>query len=63
MPKPKVEFDTAWKDVLDIYFEQFIAYCWPDRYHEIDWSCGYKNLDKELSKIAKGAPIGNLTIN
>src|SRR5438270_756188 len=59
MSSPKSEFDTPWKDILDIYFEQFIAYCWPERHSEIDWNHGYKSLDKELSKIDRGAPIGN----
>lgn len=59
MSTARVQYDTPWKDILDIYFEQFIAYCWPQYYPEIDWDRGYKSLDKELSKIVRNAAIGN----
>lgn len=63
MSQPKSEFDTPWKKVLDVYFEQFVSYCWPERYSEIDWQKGYKSLDKELSKIARNAPVTNRIID
>ena len=63
MSQPKAEFDTPWKKILDIYFENFISYCWPERYAEIDWKKGYKTLDKELSKIARNAPVTNRIID
>jgi len=59
MSKSRSEFDTPWKKILDIYFKDFVAYCWPEQYKEIDWSKGYKMLDKELSKIAKNAATTN----
>jgi hypothetical protein len=46
-----------------VYFEDFVSCCWPERYSEIDWKKGYKSLDKELSKIARGAPVTNRTID
>ncbi len=52
------EFDGPWKDVLDIYFEQFMAFCWSLRYAEIDWQRGYKTLDKELTRISRDAVSG-----
>ncbi len=58
MAKNKPAFDGPWKDILDIYFEQFIAYCWPSKYSEIDWSKGYKMRDKELAKIAPQSKTG-----
>lgn len=58
MKKNKPEFDGPWKDILDIYFEQFIAYCWPSKYSEIDWTKGYLMRDKELSKIAPQSQTG-----
>ena len=63
MSQPKAEFDTPWKKILDIYFEDFVSYCWPERHAEINWQKGYKSLDKELSKIARGAPITNRIID
>jgi hypothetical protein len=58
MAKNKSEFDSPWKDILDLYFEEFIALCWPSKYDEIDWSKGYKMRDKELSKIHRTSKTG-----
>jgi hypothetical protein len=63
MPQQKSEFDTPWKKVLDIYFEDFVAYCWPEQYSKIDWKKGYKSLDKELSKISRNAPVTNRIVD
>jgi hypothetical protein len=63
MSQPKAEFDAPWKKILDIYFEDFVSYCWPERHSEIDWQKGYKSLDKDLSKIARNAPITNRIID
>ena len=63
MSQPKAEFDTPWKKILDIYFEDFVSYCWPDRHAQINWEKGYKSLDKELSKIARDAPITNRVVD
>ncbi len=63
MSNSKSDFDTPWKKIFDLYFEQFIAYCWPEKYLEIDWQKGYKMLDKELNKITKNAPIGNRVVD
>ena len=52
-------FDTPWKSILDKYFQDFMAYCWPEKHAVIDWERGYKMLDKELAKIDKDAAIGD----
>ena len=59
MTLPKSEFDSPWKEILDVYFKQFMEYCWHKHYVEIDWTNGYKTLDKELNKISRDAPVGN----
>jgi len=53
------EYDSPWKNVLDAYFEDFIAFCWPQKYLQIDWSKGYKSLDKELIKVSRNVPTSN----
>lgn len=59
MSQPRAELDSPWKIILNVYFEQFMAYCWPEKHAEVDWKKGYKMLDKELNKIARNASIGN----
>src|ERR1700730_15136550 len=58
MPKPRMEFDSSWKYILEIFFEEFVAFCLPEIHREIDWKKGYKTRDKELTKIAKNAKKG-----
>ncbi len=57
--KSKNDFDNPWKQILDHYFKDFVAYCWPSKYKEIDWHQKPQALDKELVKIAKDASVNN----
>lgn len=63
MAKSKADFDSGWKEIINSYFENFVAYCWPKKYSEIDWSRGYKFLDKELNKISRNIPIGKKVVD
>ncbi|ACJ18947.1 DUF4351 domain-containing protein [Coxiella burnetii] len=45
--------DTAWKEILEAYFKEFIALCLPDLDKLIDWKQPYESLDKELLAITK----------
>lgn len=52
------EFDSPWKDALDLYLQSFLALFFPDIHAAIDWSKGYESLDKELSEIIREAELG-----
>lgn len=52
------DFDSPWKDVLEIYFEEFMAFFFPDAHRDIDWSRGYENRDTELQQIMRDAKLG-----
>jgi hypothetical protein len=47
------DYDSAWKEVIEKYFKEFLAFFFPDAYSDIDFSKGYEFLDKELNKIFK----------
>src|SRR6059036_3522024 len=50
------DYDSPWKEALDLYFEAFLAFFFPHIHKDINWSRGYEPLDKELQQIApKGA--------
>ena len=51
--------DKAWKEALTLFFEQFIRQFFPQIHVEIDWSRGYKFLDKELQQIGRGYATGS----
>lgn len=46
------EQDSVWKEVLSYYFEEFIAFFFPEVHQDIDWNKKYEFLDKELEKIS-----------
>jgi hypothetical protein len=50
--------DSAWKDILDAYFQEFMEFFYPDIAKKIDWIAGYEPLDKELQAITTDAMIG-----
>jgi hypothetical protein len=58
MTNPNTEFDTPWKDILETYFPDFIAFFFPNIYPQIDWNKGFEFLDKELQKVVKDAELG-----
>ncbi len=57
------DYDTPWKDLLDRYFEAFMAFFFPAAHAQIDWSRGYEFLDKELQKITADAALGRRAVD
>ena len=47
------EQDAFWKEALDTYFEDAIAFFFPVVHRDIDWGRGYEFLDKELEKLVR----------
>ena len=52
------EYDSPWKEIMEIYFQECIEFFFPVAANEIDWSKGYIFLDKELQKIVRDAELG-----
>ncbi len=57
MPKKAkhLEFDSPWKDMIELYFKAFLQFFFPHLHAAIDWSRGYEFLDKELHKVVREA--------
>jgi hypothetical protein len=55
---PEADYDSPWKEVLDRYFELFLAFFFPAAHADIDWGRGHEMLDKELQKIVRQAKHG-----
>lgn len=62
MPDPP-DYDGAWKNALDAYFQGFMALFWPDLHALIDWSHGPVFLDKELQRLGNSAKHGRLIVD
>jgi len=52
------EIDSPWKDVIRVFFREFISFFAPDIERDIDWSKSPIFMDKELSQIMRGAKTG-----
>lgn len=63
MAKPRNDFDTPWKEILNGYFPLFVQYFYPQIAKDINWSRGYTSLDKELARIAPNAKFGNRKVD
>src|SRR5260370_12310176 len=45
------DYDSPWKEALELYFPAFLALFYPHIPADIDWSRGHVFLDKELQRI------------
>lgn len=52
------DYDSPWKEALDVYFEPFLALLFPQVHRAIDWSRGYESLDKEFQQVVREAELG-----
>ena len=52
------DYDSPWKEAIDLFFEAFLALFFPEAHADIDWSREYESLDKELQQIAPEAELG-----
>ena len=57
------EYDSPWKDILEIYFEPFMAFFFPAPHAAIDWTQGYEFLDKELAQVVRDAELGRRRVD
>ncbi|MDM8556876.1 hypothetical protein QUF75_19285 [Desulfococcaceae bacterium HSG7] len=61
--EPSPEYDSPWKEILEQYFEDFMAFFFPEAHLDIDWSSEYTFLDKELEKIVRDAELGSRRVD
>src|SRR5947209_19238484 len=52
------DYDSPWKEALDVYFEPFLALLFPGVHAQIDWSRGHESLDKEFQQVVREAELG-----
>ena len=57
------DFDSPWKEALDAYFEQFLAFFFPRVHEGVDWSRGYESLDQELRQVLREADLGRRVVD
>ena len=52
------DYDSPWKEALDVFFEPFLELFFTEAHADIDWSRGTEPLDKELQQIVREAEVG-----
>lgn len=55
--------DTPWKQILEGYFPQFMAFFFPEAARAIAWSKGFDFLDSELQQVTLEAETGKRIVD
>lgn len=57
------DHDAAWKEILDVYFKEFIEFCLPELYAIVDWRQPWCCLDQELQSLSPDSASGKRLID
>jgi Domain of unknown function (DUF4351) len=60
MDSTKTPFDAPWKEILEAYFAEFVAFFFPAVHDQIDWAKGFEFMDGELQQLAREAETSRL---
>ena len=60
---PTADYDSPWKEIIEDFFPDFMAFFFPEAHTAIDWSQPPEFLDKDLQKITADAAIGRRTVD
>jgi hypothetical protein len=52
------DYDSPWKEILEHFFPEFMAFFFSEAHAAIDWKQGYTFLDKELQQVVREAETG-----
>lgn len=63
MNEQQAEYDSPWKEALEYYFAEFMAFFFPQAHDDIAWEQAYEFLDKELQRIAPEAEVGGRAVD
>ena len=63
MIEQRTDYDSPWKEVIELYFSQFLEFFFPLAHAAIDWSQPYEFLDTELQQLDPDAEIGRRLVD
>ena len=52
------DYDSPWKEALELFFPQFMELLFPYAYAEINWAIAHEFLETELQQIVRDAESG-----
>ena len=57
------DYDSPWKEALEIYFRECLELLFADAAREIDWSRGYEFLEQELRQVTREAETNRRVVD
>ncbi len=57
------EYDSPWKEIIELFFPQFMAFFFADIAAAIDWSKPVEFLDKEFQRTIRRSEVGRQTVD
>jgi len=60
---PEADYDSPWKEALELYLPQCLALFLPEVHADIDWSQSVSFLDAELQQITPAAAVGRRVVD
>ena len=58
MAEQRDDYDSPWKEILQVYFREFLAFFFPQVEVDINWDRSYEFLDNELQQVVRDAELG-----
>jgi len=58
MDNARSDYDSPWKEIIELYFRVFMQFFFPQTETEIAWERGYEFLDKELQQVVRDSESG-----
>lgn len=58
MTEQSTDYDSPWKEIIELYFTRFLEFFFTLAYDAIDWTRPYEFLDTELQQLEPDAEIG-----
>lgn len=58
MSIPHDDYDSPWKQMLELYFEEFMLFFFPEAHVQINWQRSIQFLDKELQQVVRDGELG-----
>lgn len=62
-PEPSSDYDSPWKEALELYFEQALSLLMPALHALVDWSKPVELLDKEFQALSHQLPSGRRMVD
>lgn len=63
MAKRRSDYDSPRKEIIELFFPQFMTFFFPGAYSAINWNQPYEFLDKELQQVMRAAKSGRHTVD